>query len=124
MKIFILPFLSTLLSVCWFIFWLFAAVYIFSVGSPQANKLYPFMTDMVWDKNTRWVFLYHVFGLLWINSFIVGCTQFVIGASACIWYFEANSDSKGKGSVWTAMKWIAIYHWGSVAFGSLIIAIC
>lgn len=46
------------------------------------------------------------------------------GASACLWYFEVNTDTKGRGTVNRAY-WIAFrYHLGSVAFGSFLIAIC
>lgn len=79
---------------------------------------------MKWDASTRYVFLYHLFGLFWCNAFIVGCTQFIIGASACIWYFNCNSDAKGKGTVSTAFKWCFRYHMGTIAFGSFIIAVC
>jgi len=48
----------------------------------------------------------------------------VIGASACLWYFEVNTDTKGRGTVNRAY-WIAFrYHLGSVAFGSFLIAVC
>jgi hypothetical protein len=62
--------------------------------------------------------------LFWINTIIVGCTEFVIGTSAVIWYFEGNTDTKGKGSIMTGWRWLVKYHLGSVAFGSAIIAFC
>ena len=42
-----------------------------------------------------------------------------------MWYFSqgGESDDKGKASLWVAAKWIFVYHTGSLAFGSLIIAI-
>lgn len=43
---------------------------------------------------------------------------------ACIWYFEVNSDSKGRKAMGKATKWLFRYHLGSIAFGSFIIAIC
>lgn len=70
------------------------------------------------------MFLYHLFGLFWVNSFIIGCTQFIIGASAVIWYFECNTDTKGRGTVGRGLKWCFRYHLGSIAFGSALIAIC
>ena len=73
MIVFVLPFLSTLQACAWFVFWLFASVYIFSVGTPGPREGYPFVTEIKWSKETRWIFFYHCFGLLWINSFIVGC---------------------------------------------------
>ena len=79
---------------------------------------------MKWDENTRNIAFYQIFMLFWINAFIMGMSQFVIGASACIWYFEVNSDTGGKGVVGRAMWWGFRYHMGSVAFGAFLIAVC
>lgn len=68
--------------------------------------------------------IYHVFALLWINAFIIGCVQFIIGASTCQWYFTVKTDSKGRNTIPTAISWLFKYHWASIAMGSLIIAIC
>jgi hypothetical protein len=62
--------------------------------------------------------------LFWINAFLIGCTEFIIGCSAVIWYFECNSDTKGKGTVMIGFKWLMRYHLGSIAFGAAIIAVC
>ena len=62
--------------------------------------------------------------LFWINAFIMGTCQFIIAASACIWYFEVASDTGGAGTVGRGMKWAFRYHLGSIAFGSALIAIC
>merc|ERR1739848_933414 len=79
---------------------------------------------MQWDDNTRGVLGYLVFSLLWINAYIEGSVQFIIACSTCIWYFNVNTDNKGKGSVAKSIKYLNKYHWASVAMGSLIIAIC
>ena len=62
--------------------------------------------------------------LFWINAFVMGMCQFIIAASACIWYFEVNSDTGGKGTVGRGIYWAFRYHMGSIAFGAAIIAIC
>lgn len=66
-----------------------------------------------------------MFGLFWISAFIIGCAQFIIAATACIWYFAqgGNSDDKAKASLRVGFKWVFKYHMGSIAFGALIIAI-
>lgn len=84
----------------------------------------PFLTIMKWDDITHAAFFYDIFGLFWINAFIIGVCQFVIGASACIWYFDSNSDIGGEGTVGKALHWAFRYHLGSVAFGSFLIAVC
>jgi hypothetical protein len=88
MEIFALPLISCILSGIWFVIWLTGAVYLFSVGEPTARENFPFITEVKWSDSTRGVIAYHAFALLWINAFIIGCVQFIIGASTCIWYFE------------------------------------
>lgn len=124
MEIFIMPAIVSVLTMVWFLVWLLAAIYIFSVGTPEPREGYEFVTEVKWDDKTRWIFVYHIFGLLWINSFIVGCAQFIVGCSACIWYFEVSTDSKGRGCLRKATKWLFVFHLGSVAFGSFVIAVC
>jgi len=68
--------------------------------------------------------IYQLFMLFWVNAWVMGMCQFVIACSACIWYFEVNSDTGGSGTVGRAIKWGFRYHMGSVAFGAAVIAIC
>jgi len=68
--------------------------------------------------------LYQLLMLFWLNAFIMGMCQFVIAASSCIWYFEVNSDTGGKGTVGRGLWWGFRYHMGSIAFGAFIIAVC
>ncbi len=85
---------------------------------------YIFITEIKWEVQTRYIFIYQLFLLFWLNAWIMGLCQFIIGASACIWYFEVNSDTKGAGTVGRGMWWALRYHMGSVAFGAALIAIC
>jgi hypothetical protein len=124
MNIFALPAWSTFMAVLWFALWMGSALFVFSVGEPLPRDGYPFITEIKWSEATRYLFFYYVFGLFWINAFIIGCTEFIIGAAACLWYFECCTDSKGKGTVMRGFHWLVRYHMGSIAFGSFMIAIC
>lgn len=48
-KIYILPGIVTLVTSIWFLFWLFAAVYIFSVGTPAPREDFPYITNVKWS---------------------------------------------------------------------------
>ena len=124
LRIFLLPCFSYLVAFIWLLVWVISFVYVASVGDPQPREGYEFMTEMQWEDDTRYIVFYQVFLLFWINAFIMGMCQFIISASACIWYFEVNSDTGAKGSVGRAMWWGLRYHMGSVAFGAFIIAVC
>ena len=119
-----MPFVEYLVCGIWLAIWIVSAVYTFSIGEPEPRENYKFITEVKWDEKTRYIVFYQFFMLFWIDAFIVGVAQFVIAASACIWYFEVNSDTGATGCVGRGIKWAFRYHLGSIAFGAAIIAIC
>jgi len=82
-----------------------------------------FLTEVVWNDETRYVFLYSLFGYLWMNAFIIGVTQFIISASCALWYFSSTSDTAGSGSLIRGLYWVFRYHLGSIAMGAFLIAL-
>jgi choline transporter-like protein 2/4/5 len=70
--------------------------------------------------------------LFWMNNFIQGIAQMTICGSFAAWYWtETDKDTGTKGNMYKdkfpviASLWRTIrYHLGTVALGSLIIAIC
>jgi len=122
--IILLPIFFMLLIIAWIVAWVFLAVWIMSVGEPQPRPApLDFMTEVKWSDQTRYIFLYHLFGGLWVNAFLIGCFQFIVASACAIWYFSHTSDTAGSGSVLMGIKWILRYHLGSIAFGSFIIAV-
>jgi len=70
---------------------------------------------------------YFLFALFWCVAFIICFQQFLIAALTCMWYFsgqgEEMSDQPGEVSLLLAFKWGFVYHCGSIAFGSFLIAL-
>lgn len=65
---------------------------------------------------------YSVFALLWNVQFILACGSFVVSGTVVSWYFAREEGGGRDGfvhTIWTLTR----YHLGSVALGSLIIAI-
>jgi len=121
--VFLVPVVFLFLIAIWIAIWVIQAIFIFSVGEIRPRDDISSISTVEWTKTTRYVFLYSLFGLFWINAFIIGCAQFILAAAGATWYFSFTSDTKGRGSLWTGVKWIFTYHLGSIAFGSCIIAI-
>uniref|UniRef100_A0A7S3ISV9 Choline transporter-like protein n=1 Tax=Strombidium inclinatum TaxID=197538 RepID=A0A7S3ISV9_9SPIT len=122
-QVFLAPPLAAIMIVAWFIIWAAIATFIFSVGKIMPNPDLPFLTTVEWTDETRYVFLYSLFGYLWLNAFMIGVTQFIISAACAIWYFSCTSDSNGSGSLCTGLWWVFRYHLGSIAFGAFLIAL-
>jgi len=67
--------------------------------------------------------IYHLFGALWFTAFISACVQFIIASSTCIWYFSQGTGQGATGTVRKSVWRLFRYHFGSIAFGSLILAV-
>jgi Plasma-membrane choline transporter len=122
-RIFLVPLFFFLVVVIFYVYWIISAIYIWSVGTVKSKSLTPF-ASVSWNTNTRYVFLYDLFGLFWVNAFMIGCCQFILAVAAATWYFSHSADSGGSAMIMKGFKWTIRYHLGSIAFGSLVIAIC
>lgn len=122
-KIFLVPIVFFFTVLVYYAYWIVAAIFIWSVGDVQKRSDSPF-ASVEWSDTTRYVFIYNLFGLFWINAFLIGCCQFILAVACATWYFSHSADSGGTASISKGFKWILRYHLGSIAFGSLIIAIC
>eukprot|EP01015_Nassula_variabilis_P030426 TRINITY_DN6683_c0_g1_i32.p1 TRINITY_DN6683_c0_g1~~TRINITY_DN6683_c0_g1_i32.p1 ORF type:complete len:447 (-),score=91.79 TRINITY_DN6683_c0_g1_i32:100-1440(-) len=103
-----------------YVSWLITLVYLYSTGEQKRpQEGWPFASIEV-DQRLEGQLAYHLFGLLWINAFIIALGQFILASSAGIWYFmRQQMNSPVRTSVFRALR----YHMGSLAFGSLILAI-
>ena len=71
---------------------------------------------------------YMWFGLFWLTPFIMTCNEFVVIVSTCTWYFSRkdipdDDGIPGDSDVSKGFYWSVRYHFGSIAFGSLLLAI-
>lgn len=64
-----------------------------------------------------------VFGTLWCNALIQATGTFVVASACCIWYYSHGPDQDAGFPVFRSYKMAIRYHLGSLAFGSLILAI-
>ena len=82
----------------------------------QGHVFYRERTDY---RNFWW---YHVFGLFWVYCFILACAEMVLAGCVTTWYKHG-----GKPPYWALPRsiWrLCVHHLGTVAAGSLIIALC
>jgi hypothetical protein len=124
LSVMFIPLFFFFITAAWVVFWVISAVYVYTVGDVKKADNLP-IADITWNTTTRYVWIYHLFGLFWVSAFVIGCAQFIIAAICALWYFSqgGDSDDKAKASVWTGIKWVFRYHLGSIAFGSFIIAV-
>lgn len=70
----------------------------------------------------NYLLIYHFFGLLWLTNYITGFFIVIVAGAISYWYFNRH-DSNKNSPVINSIKTTLRYHLGSIAFGSLIIAI-
>jgi len=72
-------------------------------------------------------FWYSLFHILWMNAFMVALGQCTIAGAVAYWYFMPNNQKTAfgcrGGTVVQGLKNSLLYHLGSLALGSFIIAV-
>jgi len=116
----LVPPMLLLVLIAFYAYWGITAVYLFSSGETSQLKGTAFGT-FTYDETQKYLIIYTIFGVLWGNAFIIASAQFIIASSAAIWYFKQPENPSG--TVSKAFKRLIRYHIGSIAFGSLILAI-
>lgn len=120
-RILLVPIIGFIIVVSFYALWICVAIYIYTIGEIKSTGGQGRTVE--WDSTTKKGWYYHFFGLFWINTMLDACTCFVIIVAVCTWYFSHGSEVEGEASVLKGLKWIFRYHCGSLALGSLILAI-
>jgi len=120
--VFLVPPMAILVLVAFYIYWGITSVYLASCGDTSQIKSTPFGT-FSYDEDLQRLLIYHLFGLLWFNAFVIAGVQFIIASATCLWYFSQGTGQGASGTVRKSVWRLFRYHLGSIAFGSLILAI-
>lgn len=118
----IVPPFFFLISVGFYLYWVFSAVYIVSTGTIHSDDGGIF-ADVKMTNGQEGMIAYYVFGLLWNHAFFVALPQFVIISACCIWYFCQADGKNPKSPVSKSLCRGLFLHMGSIAMGSFFIAV-
>lgn len=134
-----IPILQITAFVLFLVPWVFYCLFIASEGhSEQINGSVTFAgvtttvpVGRMWvvesNNNIGAKLWFMFFVLLWTMNFIANCGSLVISFSVAKWYFTKPADRAeaiGNTTVWGSYKTVFRFHLGTVAFGSLLIALC
>ncbi|XP_063713972.1 choline transporter-like protein 1 [Symsagittifera roscoffensis] len=105
-------------------YWGVTTLYIASCKSPETKDTSD-GTFVFYETNSEMkkAFWYHLFGLFWITQFLVACQLMIIAGAVASWYFTRDKTKLGWFPVLASFYRTVRYHLGTLAFGSLIIAI-
>ncbi|KAK9842492.1 hypothetical protein WJX81_002530 [Elliptochloris bilobata] len=77
-----------------------------------------------WNRNLQYMFIYHFFGLLWGHQFIAGLGCLVIaGAVAIFYHARGDAAEMPRCVVLVSLRRALLFHMGSVAIGSFLVAL-
>jgi len=121
-SVFLVPPVTIVFLLGLYAYWGITAVYLVSSGDATQMKNTPFGT-FEFSKTLQRLLIYHLFGLLWFNAFVIAANQFIFASSASMWYFSQGTGQFAGKTIRTSIYRLIRYHIGSIAFGSLILAI-
>jgi len=71
----------------------------------------------------KFMWLYHIFSMLWTYCFTTCCLSMVIGGAIGHWYYRGDAAPVHGFPVWRSFKRLMAFQLGTAAFGSLILAV-
>ena len=119
-SIIFVPFLFFAIMILWITYWISLSIFLYATGELGKSKV---IASFEWTSNIRYAWWFHLFSLFYITAIISAYSQFVYSSSACIWYFTSEKGTE-EHYIRKSFKRGIRYHFGSLAFGSLIIALC
>ena len=118
----LVPVIMFFISVGVFAFWILALVYLYSSGTLKHQDNASAVAKIEFDTRLKNALWFEFLGIIWIDCFKVALIQFIISFACCVWYFTANKDELDH-PIWRGVKNGVFYHIGSLAFGSLVLAL-
>lgn len=127
LTLFIFPIFVYLIMFVWWIYVIGVAIVIYGAGEPKFidDPKVGYKVEYKYDKVLQFLSIYHFFGFVWVSVFISDLGEMSLAGVFAAWYFNKDPRRKNMGrapvlrSFWRSIR----YHTGSLAFGSLIIAI-
>jgi len=114
------PFLFFLIIIIWMAYWIILSIFIYATGEfSEKSKV---IASFEWDASIRYSWWFHLLALFYVTALISAYAQFVYSSSACIWYFTSEKGTEDN-VIKKSFKRGIRYHFGSLAFGALIVAI-
>ena len=125
-------FIIGVIGILTFVVWCVTAVLLFSAGEVVAadpptsavpNGLYK---KFEFNDELRYAGLYHLFGLFWTTQFISAFGELAMAFVVVRWFFSKTEGGKKQlpsAPVCSSFALTMKHHLGTIAFGSLIIAV-
>ena len=114
----LVPLIMFAITLAVVILWIAEALGFYSLGTPVSctTHCYPFHHFNL-STAVKILLVVHVFYLLWLIFFMVSVSEFLIGGTACGWYYSQETPFKDTNKRFFGK------HMGSVCVGSFLLAL-
>lgn len=121
-QLFFVPLSSLVVFIIFLAYWICVFVFIYSTGLPTIEG-YTVRYQLNYVGNV--LIYFHIFGFFWISSFISAFTIMVVAGAIGSWYWKRDKRLLDPRSRYVSKAFLRtfVYHIGTVAFGSLLVAI-
>lgn len=137
----VFPIFPFIILAVFYIYWVAAALYLFSAGEIRQNGCdgnccaYDLVSSKVhcegccgysihYSRHIALAILYHIFGCFWTTQFIIACSLTVIAGAVASYYWSRGETSEMPFMpVVSSVKRLTRFSLGSMALGSLVVAI-
>ncbi|OQR99265.1 choline transporter-like protein [Achlya hypogyna] len=127
------PLVPTLLITVFVVYWIITAAYLATSGTVTLSTVVDAAANatgatrpqfaLVENDVLNYLLIYHLFGLLWSVQFLSAVGYMALAGAVCEYYWTLNKANMGRVPVLASFYRTLRYHLGTVAFGSLIIAV-
>lgn len=116
------PVIFSMVLFGYLMFGMFVLLFLWSIGEYKKRDGLPF-GQVQWDTNVRRLIYVHLYSVILNGCIILYYGQFIIVASASIWYFnQGGSEAAYPSPVKTATWWGVRYHMGSIVFAAFLLS--
>nr|XP_026265411.1 choline transporter-like protein 3 isoform X1 [Urocitellus parryii] len=105
-------------------FWILWVAVLLSLGTAGTAQV---ITDGQVEyqplSGIRYMWWYHLIGLIWTSEFILACQQMTIAGAVVTWYFNRNKNDPPDHPILSSLSILFWYHQGTVVKGSFLITV-
>ncbi|XP_065596814.1 choline transporter-like protein 1 isoform X1 [Cyrtonyx montezumae] len=115
------PFWTFFVLILFWTYWTTVLLFLGTTGNPVPNEEGFVEFRMVGPLKYMW--WYHVVGLIWISEFILACQQMTVAGAVVTYYFTREKRNLPFTPILASVNRLVCYHLGTVAKGSFIITL-
>ncbi|XP_053558594.1 choline transporter-like protein 1 isoform X2 [Bombina bombina] len=115
------PFWTFFALLLFWVYWIMVLLFLGTTGDPVVNEQNN--VEFRISGPLKYMWWYHVVGLIWISEFILACQQMTIAGAVVTYYFTRNKRDLPFTPILASVNRLIRYHLGTVAKGAFIITL-